>query len=259
MEGEGATLSASSDDDLSDHPPENFARVSLTILVLRAESLPEGDYLTHSRDPYVMVNVVDGDPLGEAASSEENWYTTRNKWGDKTAVNQGTDPQFMARLRTLEQGVLPREDTYIHFRVMDEDAAFQDTPIGQAVIPLSEVLRDAWHMPRALALVPIGQRTRRQEELQLEWSSLRKSRLHVQVRWEGVPSRVRSPVGWGDAGPAQPGRARSRRGQRDAGPKPPGRSPPGGRGAAGRSRRRDGATPPPPKAGEGSRRPKSRG
>jgi len=181
---------------LPEFDPEAYLRVALTVVVIKAENLPENPYVGYSRDPYVMVSVVDGDPISEEAERDESWYGEREQWADETAVhNDSLDPQFICRMSTPEAGVFARPQSVVHFKVMDSDqVAAEDAKVAQAVIPLEEVLRHVWHMPKAVALVPFEQRTRPGAEIQKDWLALRDSRLHLSIRWEGVPSNVKSEV-----------------------------------------------------------------
>ncbi|CAK9074435.1 unnamed protein product [Durusdinium trenchii] len=101
-----------------------------------------------------------------------------------SAREQGTNPEFRARFLAE---VRNREQTHIHFRLLDQDSiSHADREIGQAVLPLVDVLGESWAAVRAIALRPMD-RTNAQA-----WAAISKTRLHVAVISEGILGRVKN-------------------------------------------------------------------
>ena len=97
-------------------------------------------------------------------------------------MSSGTAPEFRARFRAT---VRPREATYVHFRVMDQDAISSDRAVGQAAVALSELLDNSWAAVRPLALRPV-------ERTPQAWAQVAKARLHVALHAEGVLGKLKN-------------------------------------------------------------------
>ncbi|CAK9080273.1 unnamed protein product [Durusdinium trenchii] len=162
-----------------------YHRVKLEIEVVRATDLPSAALLSTS-DPYVVVSIVDGHPLQdpEALKGYEDWRSVHEQFSGQTRVAEGTNPEFRARFLAE---VRNREQTHIHFRLLDQDSiSHADREIGQAVLPLVDVLGESWAAVRAIALRPMD-RTNAQA-----WAAISKTRLHVAVISEGILGRVKN-------------------------------------------------------------------
>eukprot|EP00913_Durusdinium_trenchii_P025120 g23580.t1 len=146
-----------------------YHRVKLEIEVVRATDLPSAALLSTS-DPYVVVSIVDGHPLQdpEALKGYEDWRSVHEQFSGQTRVAEGTNPEFRARFLA--------EDSISH----------ADREIGQAVLPLVDVLGESWAAVRAIALRPMD-RTNAQA-----WAAISKTRLHVAVISEGILGRVKN-------------------------------------------------------------------
>lgn len=205
------------DDRTNDSADEGFHTVELTIRVIKGEHFPEPHYM-YSRDAYVSVHVVDADPLSLEAENVE-WYAERQQWASRTLSKENSlNPVWDAVLTTGETGVRPRAGTWVHFRVLDkDDAALQDTPIGQAAIPMTEVLKDVWYTPKVVALTPFGTNSRPVKEVQQDWKSLREARLYISIQYEGVNTSIKSKVAWADTGGRSKSKLQSRRDRRKGG------------------------------------------
>lgn len=178
----------------SSHSAEKFVRVHLQIEVIKATGLPEGGFLSGC-NPYVCVHVVDGNPLSaEAESVGEAWYSERQQFQAKTSTIEGTsDPEWHANFRAEVQ---VQECSFLHFQICYRSLiALADRKVGQAAVPLEEVLKDAWVAPRALTLAPF------QRADQQEWANLTGARLFVRASWEGKKARSQSHLqGFGERG-----------------------------------------------------------
>jgi len=170
--------------------PAQFHKVSLKVTVARATELPETDFL-YSCDPYVIVTVVDGDPLspeaacGNDAAAAAEWYSKHLQFEMRTeTVCDDRNPRWSA---LLQGEVYRREHSFVHFRVMDSTYITQrDKGLGQAVVPMADVLRNAWAAPRSIALIPMDRKS------QTRWAELTHTRLVVSISWEGIISQVES-------------------------------------------------------------------
>eukprot|EP00440_Ansanella_granifera_P016917 gb/GFBE01018381.1/.p1 GENE.gb/GFBE01018381.1/~~gb/GFBE01018381.1/.p1 ORF type:complete len:430 (+),score=75.44 gb/GFBE01018381.1/:1-1290(+) len=164
----------------------HYGRVKLDIQVVKATDIPLAEFLA-STDPYVIVSVVDGNPLQDpqALKGFEDWRALHEQWSAKTRVVEGTaEAHFRANFFCE---VRNREVTHVHFRLFDQDSiAYADRQIGQAVLPLSDVFTDEWSAPRAMALRPMDAKD------QKAWQAVHKTRLHVAINWEGVFHSVKT-------------------------------------------------------------------
>eukprot|EP00929_Paragymnodinium_shiwhaense_P006373 TRINITY_DN10966_c0_g1_i5.p1 TRINITY_DN10966_c0_g1~~TRINITY_DN10966_c0_g1_i5.p1 ORF type:complete len:1045 (-),score=277.94 TRINITY_DN10966_c0_g1_i5:169-3222(-) len=172
-------------------PETEYHKISLKVVVIKAQGLPEADFM-YSTSPYVIVSVVDGDPMSPAAAAggdaeqAEAWYAAREQLHKRTAsVENTTEPEWDS---IITGDVRPRPESHVHFRVMDlEEYAHKDKPIGQAVVPLKEVMTNAWTAVRSIALVPFERKN------QKRWAELTDARLIVRITWEGIAAQVKAP------------------------------------------------------------------
>ncbi|CAJ1331993.1 unnamed protein product [Effrenium voratum] len=168
----------------SSHQPHMYHKVKLEIEVVKASGLPDASVFA-TCDPYVVVSIVDGDPLHDpvALKGFEDWRAVHEQWSGQTRVVEGSrEPQFRARFLAE---VRNREATRIHFRMLDQDTISQDREIGQAVVPLREVMDDSWAAVRGIALRPMDRKNAQ------AWAAVQKTRLHVAINWEGIVGKVK--------------------------------------------------------------------
>lgn len=162
-----------------------ISAVRMKIMVERAQGLPETG-LAGGIYPYVVVLVVDGDPLTSAGAEKEQWK-------GETEAKETTDPVWEQEL--LTEDVKVRKKTHLHFMVVDAgiagasagalvdtSAIVAHTLVGQAAIPLSQVIRGGWGDIKALALAPMVGEDGKPED---RWD-LKESRIFVKVGWETV-------------------------------------------------------------------------
>lgn len=149
------------------------SRVKLDVAVLSATGLPVPHAGYDQQYPYVVVSVVDGDPLSLEAGGE---YRSHVQWTGRTKVAEvSVQPQWREHLAAE---VRWRQDTFVHFRVMDVgDGLAAGRPWAQAQVPLQEVLSQAWAAPRAIALTPVDRSSGKM------WSSLSEARLVFYIIW----------------------------------------------------------------------------
>ncbi|CAE7499048.1 ML5 [Symbiodinium sp. CCMP2592] len=184
--GEEPEASEAPRPDSSGSPRRHYHKVKLEIEVVKASSIPDATYFA-SCDPYVVVSIVDGDPLQDprALSGYQEWRALHEQWSGQTKVIEGTrDPQFRARFRAE---VRNREKTHIHFRLLDQDSiSHADRDIGQAAVPLRDILDDSWAAVRGLALRPMDRKNSQ------AWAAIHKTRLHVAINFEGILGKVKT-------------------------------------------------------------------
>jgi len=189
----------------------DYFRIKLSIQVIRATGLPAPDWVGQS-DPYIKVSVLDGDPLGhEANTGGPQWYTSHEQWQGRTVGLEDTlNPEWRSILTAPE--VKPWSCTCLHFQMFDKEDIRADRPIGQAIVPMADVVLDKWFAARAVALIPMDRAD------QQAWASLVDARLHIAISWEGIKSEVKHrPQGFADLGiHGRRARTRERR-QRRAG------------------------------------------
>lgn len=166
--------------------PESFATIRLAARIFEAKAVPQAKAM-HNRAPYVVVSVVDGDPLGLEAAARGDaeqaraWYSEREQSQRRTnaAVGETDHPVWNA---ALDLGaVRPSPGFFVHLRLMNEDEYTSDQGVGQAAVPLVDVLRHSWFGARSIALVPFDRR------VQERWAELADTRLTVALQWEPPP------------------------------------------------------------------------
>lgn len=192
-------------------PPKGaYHKVKLEIEVVKASDIPDAAILA-TCDPYVIVSIVDGNPLqdSKALKDFEEWRALHEQWSGQTRVIEGTrDPDFRARFRAE---VRNRETTHIHFRLLDQDnISHADRNIGQAVLPLQDLFDDSWAAVRAIALRPMDRKDAH------AWAAISKTRLHVAVTWEGILGKVKSEERLRAAAHWKAGATHAKRAQRKA-------------------------------------------
>lgn len=152
-----------------------ISAVRMKIMVERAQGLPQTG-LAGGIHAYVVVLVVDGDPLKSAGEEKEQWK-------GETEMKESSEPAWSQELVTDEVKV--RKKTHLHFIVVDAGiggAVLAHTLLGQAAIPLSQVLRGGWGDIKPLALAPmIGEDGEPEDKY-----DLKECRIFVKVGWEAA-------------------------------------------------------------------------